>query len=150
VRIVNGRSRPILPGLLLEAPDRGRLLFTRWGERYIANMRKRLFYLLTLIGMLLACGTARAEDLALVGAKIYPSPSEAAIENGAIVVHDGHIVAVGPSAAVTVPRGAKVINCKGLVVTAGFWNSHVHMLCRACCTRRNSRRNSSVHSLKRC
>jgi hypothetical protein len=26
------------------------------------------------------------------------------------------------------PRGAKVIDCQGLVVTAGFWNSHVHIL----------------------
>ena len=63
------------------------------------------------------CGPSRADDLALVGAKIYPSPSEPAIENGAIVVHDGRIVAVGPSAAVKVPHDAKVIDCKGLVVT---------------------------------
>ena len=100
----------------------------RDGVGYIANMRRRSFYWLVWLWVLLGCGPARVDDLALVGAKIYPSPSEAAIENGAIVVHDGHIVAVGPSAAVKVPRGAKVIDCKGLVVTAGFWNSHVHML----------------------
>ena len=90
--------------------------------------RKRLFCLLALLWMLPACGTARADDLALIGAKIYPSPSEPAIENGSIVVHDGHIVAVGPGATVKVPRDANVIDCKGLVVTAGFWNSHVHIL----------------------
>jgi imidazolonepropionase-like amidohydrolase len=100
----------------------------RDGLGYIANVRRLSFYLLVAIWVLPACGTARADDLALVGAKIYPSPSEAAIENGAIVVHDGHIVAVGPSATVKVPRDAKVIDCKGLVVTAGFWNSHVHLL----------------------
>jgi imidazolonepropionase-like amidohydrolase len=91
-------------------------------------MRKRLFYLLALLWLLPACVAARADDLALVGAKIYSSPSEPAIENGSIVVHDGHIVGVGPSATVKVPRDAKVIDCKGLVVTAGFWNSHVHIL----------------------
>jgi imidazolonepropionase-like amidohydrolase len=78
--------------------------------------------------MLSGCGLGRASDLALVGAKIYPSPTEQAIEESSILVHDGQIVAVGPSAAVKVPRGAAVIDCKGLVVTAGFWNSHVHIL----------------------
>src|SRR5450432_557265 len=105
-----------------------RLLFRRRCKRYIRNMRSRSVYLGLVFSMLLACGPTRAADLALTGAKIYPSPSEPAIENGSIVVHDGHIVAVGPSATIKVPRDAKVIDCKGLVVTAGFWNSHVHIL----------------------
>jgi imidazolonepropionase-like amidohydrolase len=91
-------------------------------------MRSRSCYLLLLLWMLFACGPARASDLALIGAKIYPSPSEQPIENGSIVLHDGRIVAFGPNAAVKVPRDATVIDCKGLVVTAGFWNSHVHIL----------------------
>ena len=78
--------------------------------------------------MPLACSLAHAADLALVGAKVYPSPTEAAIESGSILVHDGRIAAVGPSAAVRVPRDAAIVDCKGLVVTAGFWNSHVHIL----------------------
>jgi imidazolonepropionase-like amidohydrolase len=92
------------------------------------DMRIRWFYALFLFGVLIACASARSSDLALVGAKIYPSPTEQAIENGSILVHDGRIVAVGPSAAVKIPHGARVIDCKGLVVTAGFWNSHVHIL----------------------
>jgi predicted amidohydrolase YtcJ len=43
-------------------------------------------------------------------------------------VHDGRILAVGPSATIKFPRAAKVIDCKGLVVTAGFWNSHMHII----------------------
>ncbi|HTD22820.1 MAG TPA: amidohydrolase family protein [Terriglobales bacterium] len=74
------------------------------------------------------CDLTRASDLAVVGAKIYPSPAERPIENGTILIHDGHILAVGPSATVKIPRQAEVIDCKGLVVTAGFWNSHVHIL----------------------
>lgn len=81
-----------------------------------------------LLWLLSTGAPVRAADLALVGAKIYPSPSERAIENGSILVHDSRIVAVGPSTAVKVPPDARVIDCKGLVVTAGFWNSHVHML----------------------
>src|SRR5246127_3525896 len=91
-------------------------------------MRIRSFCPFLLLCMLFGCGLSRASDLALVGARIYPSPTEQAIESGSILVHDGQIVAVGPSAAVKVPRDATVINCKGLVVTAGFWNSHVHIL----------------------
>ncbi len=67
-------------------------------------------------------------DLALVHAKIYPSPSEPAIEDGAVLVHKGRIVAVGPTGSVKVPHGALVIDCKGQILTAGFWNSHVHIL----------------------
>jgi imidazolonepropionase-like amidohydrolase len=91
-------------------------------------MRTRSFYAFLLLWVLFACRLARASDLALVGAKIYPSPTEQVIENGSILVHDGRIVALGPSAAVKVPHDATVIDCKGLVVTAGFWNSHVHIL----------------------
>ncbi len=67
-------------------------------------------------------------DLALVHAKIYPSPTEPPIENGAILVHDGRIVAVGPTAAIKVPHHTTVVDCTGMIVTAGFWNSHVHIL----------------------
>jgi imidazolonepropionase-like amidohydrolase len=91
-------------------------------------MRSRSFYRYLLLWVFFACGMARGSDLALVGTKIYPSPTEQAIENGSILVHDGRIVAFGPSAVVKVPRDATVIDCRGLFVTAGFWNSHVHIL----------------------
>ena len=91
-------------------------------------MRNRLTILPFLLSMLFACGPSRASDLVLTGAKIYPSPTEPAIENGTILVHDGRIVAVGPVATIKPPRDATVIDCKGLIITAGFWNSHVHIL----------------------
>jgi len=50
------------------------------------------------------------------------------MENGAILVHAGRILAVGPNATITISSRATVIDCNGLVVTAGFWNSHVHIL----------------------
>ena len=78
--------------------------------------------------VLLASSPILASDLALVGARIYLSPAELPIDNGSILVHDGHIAAVGPTATIKVPRDATVIDCTGLIVTAGFWNSHVHIL----------------------
>jgi len=87
-----------------------------------------LLYPFLILWIFSAGSRARASDLALVGARIYPSPTETAIENGSILIRDGHVIAVGPRAAVRIPSGTTVIDCKGLVVTAGFWNSHVHIL----------------------
>jgi imidazolonepropionase-like amidohydrolase len=67
-----------------------------------------------------------AAPLALTGATIYPSPDLPAIRNGVILLRDGRIAAVGRHGEVTVPRGTDTLDCTGLTVTAGFWNSHVH------------------------
>ena len=95
---------------------------------YIADMRTR-FVLPVLLNLLfLASGPSHASDLALIGAKIYLSPTESPIENGSILIHDDQVLAVGPNPTIKIPRDASVIDCKGMVVTAGFWNSHVHIL----------------------
>jgi len=91
-------------------------------------MRTRSALLVLLACVFFTVSPGLASDLALVGARIYPSPTEPPIENGSILIHDDHILAVGPGATITVPKDATVIDCKGLVVTAGFWNSHVHIL----------------------
>ena len=78
--------------------------------------------------LMAAAWPAMAADLAIVDARIYPTPDSAPIERGTVLVRDGSIAAVGLSATLTVPDGATVINAKGAVVTAGFWNSHVHFL----------------------
>jgi imidazolonepropionase-like amidohydrolase len=91
-------------------------------------MRIRGFLATLLAGILFSSIPAFCSDLALVHAKIYPSPTESPIEDGAIIVHDGRIVVVGPSAKIKLPRHATVIDCQGHAVTAGFWNSHVHIL----------------------
>src|SRR5271154_3806028 len=67
-------------------------------------------------------------DLVLVGAKIYASPDEAPLDNASILIHDGKIQALGPARSLRIPADATRIDCKSLTVTAGFWNSHVHIL----------------------
>lgn len=87
-----------------------------------------IFYVF--LSLFLATKLCLANDLALVGAKVYLSPTEPPLENATIIVHDGRITAVGPSSNTKPPRFARavtVIDCKGMVVTAGFWNSHVHI-----------------------
>lgn len=63
-------------------------------------------------------------SLAIEHARIYTSPADAPIEDGTVVVRDGMISAVGKQ--VEVPPGATIIRCDHCVVTAGFWNAHVH------------------------
>jgi imidazolonepropionase-like amidohydrolase len=62
--------------------------------------------------------------IAIRDAKIYPSPDVAPIEHGTVLVRDGVVVAVGPD--VLIPPGTRVLPCQQCVVTAGFWNAHVH------------------------
>lgn len=64
--------------------------------------------------------------LALVRATVYVSPSEEPIRDGVVLIQGGKIAAVGSKALVLVPQTARVLDCSGLTITAGFWNSHVH------------------------
>ena len=68
---------------------------------------------------------------ALVGGRVQPDPESAVIPDGVVVIADGRIAAVGRRADVAVPPGATVIDCTGGTVTAGFWNSHVHLMSEA-------------------
>lgn len=65
-------------------------------------------------------------QLALVGGRVCGSPDEQPLLDGAVVVQDGTIVAAGPKASVRIPASARLLDCSGLTITAGFWNSHVH------------------------
>ncbi len=62
--------------------------------------------------------------LAIEHAKIYTSPNDPPIEDGTVLVRDGRIEAVGKQ--VAVPADATIVPCDHCVVTAGFWNTHVH------------------------
>jgi imidazolonepropionase-like amidohydrolase len=67
-------------------------------------------------------------NLALVGAKIYPWPVGKPIVNGAVLIKSGKIAAVGERRLIKVPSDVTVLDCTGLTLTAGFWNSHVHFI----------------------
>ncbi len=64
---------------------------------------------------------------AFVGAKVYPSPSEPAIDSATVLVKEGRIVGVAPQRKLKIPKGASTVRCDGLVIVAGLWNSHVHL-----------------------
>jgi imidazolonepropionase-like amidohydrolase len=68
------------------------------------------------------------KNLALVGAKIYPSPLEKPIDKGVVLIRNGKIVAVGEEGKIKIPLNTVSIDCAGLTLMAGFWNSHVHFI----------------------
>ncbi len=66
------------------------------------------------------------KSIALVNAKIYPSATSTAINNGIILIENGKIRSIGNSGSIAIPKDASVIDCKGMFILPGFWNSHVH------------------------
>jgi imidazolonepropionase-like amidohydrolase len=99
-------------------------------------MRKHAPIVITLVGAaalsarlgahtVLEPGIASGQ-LALIGGTIYTSPAEEPIRGGVVLVRDGQIAAVGSGASVQIPRATETIDCSGLTITAGFWNSHAH------------------------
>jgi imidazolonepropionase-like amidohydrolase len=65
-----------------------------------------------------------AGPLAVRDVRVLPSPDATPIDRATVVIDGGQIIAVGPDA--PIPKSAQVIPGEGRVVTAGFWNSHVH------------------------
>jgi imidazolonepropionase-like amidohydrolase len=63
---------------------------------------------------------------ALVGATIYVSPTETPIRDAVVLIQGERIVSVGSRAQMQFPETAHVLDCFGLTITAGLWNSHVH------------------------
>jgi imidazolonepropionase-like amidohydrolase len=66
------------------------------------------------------------DQLALIGGTIYPSPADEPIHDGVVQIQFGKIAAVGSRAVEQVPPHTPVLDCSGCVITAGFWNSHIH------------------------
>jgi imidazolonepropionase-like amidohydrolase len=64
----------------------------------------------------------------LTAARVYVSPDERAIDDGALLVRQGKIAAVGKRRELSVPAGTQTSECSGGFVTAGFHNSHVHFI----------------------
>jgi len=62
--------------------------------------------------------------IAIRDARIYSSPDEPPLERATVVVRDGRVSALGTD--ISIPPGAQMIPCDHCVLTAGFWNAHVH------------------------
>jgi imidazolonepropionase-like amidohydrolase len=64
-------------------------------------------------------------SFALTGARAITAAS-APIDSATIVVRDGRIAAIGPSATTTVPRGMPTVDVRGKTIIPGLWDMHAH------------------------
>ena len=71
---------------------------------------------------------AHAADRALVAGVVYVDPWAPPIRDGVVLIRDGTITAVGPSATTQIPKGTVLERLGDGVLVAGFWNSHVHLV----------------------
>jgi imidazolonepropionase-like amidohydrolase len=83
-----------------------------------------------LFALLFACGVdaqnANSQNLAIVHATVYASPTDPAQSGVTVLIRDGKTVAVDKHA--PIPDGTTVLPCQRCVVLAGFWNAHVHFM----------------------
>ncbi|WP_353070878.1 amidohydrolase family protein [Tunturiibacter gelidoferens] len=82
---------------------------------------RKMFPILMLV---LSSQSLRAQDLAVVGATVYASPTAERVADTTILIRGGKIVSVGQH--VPVPQGVDALQCANCIVFAGFWNTHVH------------------------
>ena len=88
--------------------------------------------LFSLIALVVACvvsvsTAAHAQTTALRGARVIDGTGAAAIDNATIVIRDGRIVSIGPSAGTAVPGDAEVIDYAGKTIIPGLISAHSHV-----------------------
>lgn len=62
--------------------------------------------------------------LVIQHARVYTAPGAPPIPDASVFVRNGVIAGIGHN--LVVPDGVQIVTCNGCVVTAGFWNAHVH------------------------
>jgi imidazolonepropionase-like amidohydrolase len=103
-------------------------LLMKWEDLAMSGIK----LLRSLVGASLAfvMGAATAVDAqttALRGARVINGSGGAAIDNAVIVIRDGHIVAIGPSAGTPVPSDAEVVDYTGKTIIPGLISDHSHV-----------------------
>ena len=66
------------------------------------------------------------DAFALVGARVITGDRTAPIDPATIVVRNGRIAAVGPTASTPVPRGVPAVDVAGKTIIPGLWDMHAH------------------------
>lgn len=94
--------------------------------RLNANLRRAALFLFLLGLAAYSSVAANAQNLVLAGGSVIKSPDADPIADTVVVTSNGVITAIGSRSEVQIPKDARVIDCTGKTVVAGFWNSHVH------------------------
>jgi imidazolonepropionase-like amidohydrolase len=71
--------------------------------------------------------TQQTETIVFRNVSVLPMDHDATIPGQDVVVQDGTITAIGPTATLSVPRGALVVNGKDKFLMPGLTDMHVHL-----------------------
>lgn len=95
------------------------------------SMKPRLFvffaFFVTLVVARAGAQVPAPGVIAFTGARVIDGTGNAPIEQATIVVTNGRITAIGPSATVMAPAGATVVNVAGKTIIPGLINAHAHI-----------------------
>jgi imidazolonepropionase-like amidohydrolase len=82
---------------------------------------------LTLAFLTLAAASAQSTPVVFENARIITEASGSPVEKGSLLIRNGHVTAVGPTATLKVPAGATRIDLQGKTVIPAMINAHVHI-----------------------
>jgi hypothetical protein len=131
-------------------PASGRVLENRKTSRVFGNLLRAALSLGLLDPAVVSGTTASAQTLVLRGGSVYASPDAAPLPDAVVVISGGTISAVGSASDVQAPPDARVIDCAGKTVVAGFWNRHVHFTEAVWKSAAMARRRRSPRTCRRC
>ena len=111
------------------AKDLGAPIRRACPERSRGSARKARILVCVIFFVVLACLALAAQTsaaIALRGGKLM-TVSHGASETGVLVMENGKIAAVGKAGEVTIPKGARVIDVKGMTVYPGLIDSETNL-----------------------
>ncbi|MEQ8218541.1 MAG: amidohydrolase family protein [Arenibacter sp.] len=65
--------------------------------------------------------------IVLKGGRIITMNNDEVIENGTIIINNNKITGIGPSDAITIPAGAKILDVSGKTILPGLVDVHAHL-----------------------
>ncbi len=81
-----------------------------------------------IVSALFVTAATAAQLTALVGGRLIDGWGGPPVNDSVVLIDGERIAAVGTAATLSVPAGAKVIDCRGMSVLPGLWDMHVHTM----------------------
>ncbi|HWT12959.1 MAG TPA: amidohydrolase family protein [Allosphingosinicella sp.] len=72
-------------------------------------------------------GRVPAEPVAFTNVRLFDADSARFVDGQTVVAEAGRITAVGPTASMTLPASARIIDGSGKTLVPGLWDSHLHV-----------------------
>lgn len=92
----------------------------------ISTARRWLGHLLLIAGGCVSAVSAMAQTIAITDARLVDGLGNAPVYPGTLIIEEGRITAVGPSASISIPDGARVHTINGNTLMPGLINAHGH------------------------